>query len=78
MRRFLISTAALSFLGAVLGCSHTAGVCDCGTGCCGGGGAAPLNMTGSPALKPEPIMMPKENAKPAELPAKPAEPMLEQ
>jgi hypothetical protein len=29
MRRLIHSLAALSFLAAVFGCNHTAGVCDC-------------------------------------------------
>lgn len=65
MRRFLTSMAALSLLGAVLGCKHTAGVCDC-DGCCGGAGpTGPM-----PILKPEPLQMPKADngAKPAALP----------
>ena len=70
MRRHLITLAALGFFGAMLGCTHTAGVCDCeqpGGGCCGGGGMGPT-MPG--ILRPEPLKMPKENgdAKPAALP----------
>lgn len=63
MRRFITTMAALSFLGAVLGCKHTAGVCDCES--CGGPANGPM-----PILKPEPLQMPKENggAKPAALP----------
>lgn len=67
MRRHLIAMAALSFLGAMIGCNHTAGVCDCdvgGGGCCGGATPTPG------ILRPEPLRMPKENgdAKPAALP----------
>ncbi len=29
MRRLFISLLAMSFVGAVVGCSHTHGVCDC-------------------------------------------------
>jgi hypothetical protein len=68
MRRHLIAFAALSFLGTMIGCNHTAGVCDCDAGCgaggCGAGPAAPG------ILRPEPLRMPKEeaNAKPVALP----------
>lgn len=67
MRRHLIALAALSFLGTMIGCHHTAGVCDCDGGCGAGGcGAAPAPGI----LRPEPLRMPKEeaNAKPAALP----------
>ena len=66
MRRHLIALAALSFLGTMIGCTHTAGVCDCEGGCGGGGcGAAPAPGI----LRPEPLTMPKEaSAKPAALP----------
>jgi hypothetical protein len=45
MRRLITSLAALGLLGAVLGCNHTAGMCDCDPGCdpCAGyGGGPPL------------------------------------
>jgi hypothetical protein len=68
MRRHWIALAAMSFLGIVMGCTHTAGTCDCeGGGCFGGGcGAAPAPGI----LRPEPLRMPKEeaNAKPVALP----------
>jgi hypothetical protein len=57
--------AALCFLGAIVGCEHTAGVCDCQS--CGyGTPTAP----GGGLLRPEPLIMPKENgdAKPVALP----------
>lgn len=62
--------AALCFLGAVLGCRHTAGMCDC-DGCCGAPDAG--HIAPAPILKPEPLQMPKADvngaaAKPAELP----------
>lgn len=64
MRRFMTLMAALSLLGAVLGCKHVAGVCDC-DGCCGTGPTGPM-----PILKPEPLQMPKADngTKPANLP----------
>jgi hypothetical protein len=69
MRRHWIALAAMGFLGIVMGCTHTAGQCDCeGGGCFGGGGgcgAAPAPGI----LRPEPLTMPKEQAaKPAALP----------
>lgn len=72
MRRLLTSMAALCFLGAVLGCRHTAGQCDC-DGCCGDAPVGPIAP--APILKPEPLQMPKADAngaaaKPAELPDK--------
>jgi hypothetical protein len=71
MRRHVITLAVLGLFGAMMGCNHTAGVCDCegpGGGCCGGGAGMAPSAPG--ILRPEPLKMPKENgeAKPAALP----------
>jgi hypothetical protein len=71
MRRLLISMAALSFLGALIGCEHTAGICDCNCP----GFVAPAPAGGGP-LRPEPLIMPKENdAKPVAAPMDNVKPM---
>lgn len=50
MRRLLSSLSAIGFLVAVIGCDHTAGVCDCDAntygcgGCCGNCGTAPTSF----------------------------------
>lgn len=68
MRRLLVSLSALGLLGAIVGCHHTAGCCDCDIpghqcpGCCGP--SAPSGIPMQPALKAEPLKeMPKENDK---------------
>lgn len=70
MRRFMTSMAAFGFLSAVLGCTHTAGICDCD--CCGTCGTHAIGPMQT--LKPEPLnQMPKENGKDKAEEAPPAE-----
>ncbi len=49
MRRLLTALMGLTLVGALVGCHHTAGTCDCGCdgGACGGGAEG---MSALPAL----------------------------
>jgi hypothetical protein len=59
MRRLILSVSALSLMGLMVGCVHTAGVCDCN-----GNGISNGNGKVAAVAKPEPIKeMPKETAK---------------
>lgn len=56
MRRFLTLAAAISFIG-IMGCKHTAGVCDCDMGCSQCHNYGPMGV-----IHPEPLpVMPKVN-----------------
>jgi hypothetical protein len=55
MRRLILSLSALSLLGMAVGCTHTAGVCDCD----GGHHAVAPVM---PGVVPEPIKAPVKEA----------------
>ncbi|MGE3803845.1 MAG: hypothetical protein AB7K24_04120 [Gemmataceae bacterium] len=55
MRRFMFLAAAMTFV-SILGCKHTAGICDCPGGCCDTCGAY------GGMIKAEPLpVMPKVN-----------------
>jgi hypothetical protein len=73
MRRVFASLTGLVLLASVLGCNHTAGVCDCGAytpcagGCCIGGdhvAPAPLPAPAGQIISAEPLKaMPKGSDK---------------
>ena len=60
MRRLIFSLSALSLLAMAVGCTHTAGQCDCD-------GTGKPQANAMPAAKPEPIKeLPKEAPKETE------------
>jgi hypothetical protein len=69
MRRVIGMLSALSLLGAMAGCNHTAGICDCDVrtwgcnGCCGGTCASPSQYGCCPPapMAPPVLMAPPGN-----------------
>lgn len=90
MHRLIASLSTLGLLAAMIGCNHTAGVCDCDTstygcgGCCGNCGTSGTQMgccpPGANHLAPVPsgVMVPKAPEPIKEMPkengAKPDQP----
>lgn len=76
MRRLFLSFASLGLLGAVLGCNHTHGVCDCDHGGPCGTAGSHSNVGHQAALDVQKVSAAEHNAPPggAAAPAQPLPP----